>query len=376
MRKQRHLFRQEFGRLPTISELSQALELPQEKIRVFQEISSPMLSLEQPSSYDSELTLGSLIVDHNSDSTKIWEILANQELVEKLFLNLTPVEKRVIIESYLSSPPLTLNQIGQILNVSRETIRLIKKKALEKMSESLSEAPDIRRESLPLNFKNKSLKNEVIAKSNKEKDSQPKIISSSPRNEKQSTMTAKQSKILNINRQQNKMIRQLIREPEKVVEVGEKLLKSEDLSEVMAALVLMTGLKCELLLTSTNINFKTAYSIVFIDQTSPTEAPREIPTLTLAENVIKAINFIRNTIETNHLDSRTINGNYLPSVINACDRHFKKLIPNSSRKDSRYTQIHRAVYGTLATHWYCPPDVSSTDYKAYISGQEKIIEFK
>ena len=54
----------------------------------------------------------------------------------------------------------------------------------------------------------------------------------------------------------------------------------------------------------------------------------------------------------------------------------QKLIPNSSRKDSRYTQIHRAVYGTLATHWYCPPDVSSTDYKAYISGQEKMIEGK
>ncbi|MGB5768591.1 MAG: protelomerase family protein, partial [Crocosphaera sp.] len=116
----------------------------------------------------------------------------------------------------------------------------------------------------------------------------------------------------------NKTIVQLIREPETVIEVGKKLLNSEDCSEVMAALVLMTGLKCELLLTATTFDLKTAYSVVFTDPTSSEEVSREIPTLTLAENVIKAINFIRNTIDTNHLDSRTINASFLPSVINAC----------------------------------------------------------
>ncbi|MGB5593665.1 MAG: sigma-70 family RNA polymerase sigma factor, partial [Crocosphaera sp.] len=113
VRKKMAEFRQKFGRLPTISELSKALDMPPEKIRFFQEISSPMLSLEQPSFQDSELTLGSLIIDPNSEFTEVWENLANQELVEKLFLILTPVEQKVIIESYLSSPPLSLSKVGK-----------------------------------------------------------------------------------------------------------------------------------------------------------------------------------------------------------------------------------------------------------------------
>lgn len=162
----------------------------------------------------------------------------------------------------------------------------------------------------------------------------------------------------------------LIREPDKLVSVGEQLLESEEWSEVTAGLVLMTGLKCDELLKTGTLTVKAAYSVFL---TSTEELSREIPTLTLAENVIKAVKFIRNTIDTQHLESRSINASYLPSVIEACESHFKGLIPNSITKDNRYTQIYRSVYGTIATHWYCPPEIHPLDYRIYICGQEEMM---
>ncbi len=55
---------------------------------------------------------------------------------------------------------------------------------------------------------------------------------------------------------------------------------------------------------------------------------------------------------------------------------FKTLVPLSSSKDNRYIHIQRSVYGTIATHWYCPPDVSPKDYLAYIYGQEHLLKGK
>ena len=124
------------------------------------------------------------------------------------------------------------------------------------------------------------------------------------------------------------------------------------------------------------IEYKTPYSIKVIERTSSGQKVREIPTLTLADNVIKGFQFIRNTIEINHLDNRGINGNFLPSVIKICEEKFKTLVPLCSSKESRYTYIQRSIYGSIAVHWYCPADVLPIDYLAYIYGQESILEGK
>ena len=167
-----------------------------------------------------------------------------------------------------------------------------------------------------------------------------------------------------------------IKDPEEIVEVGKTLLSSEIPGEVLAGLVLMTGLKCENILSNNQIQDQTPFSIKFTELGTKEDKTREIPTLTLADDVRKAIQFVRNTLETNHLDSRGINASFLPSVIKVCEAKFKTLIPSSSSKENRYTYIQRSIYGTIATHWYCPPDVSPTDYLAYIYGQENIFSLK
>lgn len=45
-------------------------------------------------------------------------------------------------------------------------------------------------------------------------------------------------------------------------------------------------------------------------------------------------------------------------------------------KDNLYTHLFRAVYATIAVHWYCPPKVSELEYRAYIQGHFKFMEGK
>jgi hypothetical protein len=167
-----------------------------------------------------------------------------------------------------------------------------------------------------------------------------------------------------------------IKDPEQIVEVGKRLLTSSDYAEVLSGLVVMTGLKCEQLLKESIVEYKTPYSIKLTERKLSDEQIREIPTLTLASDVVKGFQLIRNTVETNHLDNRGINASFLPSVIKVCETHFKQLVPLSSKNESRYTYLQRSVYGTIAVHWYCPTNVSPIDYLAYIYGQETILEGK
>ena len=167
-----------------------------------------------------------------------------------------------------------------------------------------------------------------------------------------------------------------LKDPEQIVKVGTKLLTSPDYAEVLSGLIIMTGLKCEQLLKENIIEYKTPYSIKLTERNLSDEKVRQLPTLTLADDVVKGFQLIRNTVETNHLDTRGINASFLPSIIKVCEEKFKTLVPSSSLNESRYTYLQRSVYGTIATHWYCPPDISPIDYLAYIYGQETILEGK
>ena len=67
----------------------------------------------------------------------------------------------------------------------------------------------------------------------------------------------------------------------------------------------------------------------------------------------------------------------LKHVITQCqalpDRHFKDLIPSREGKDNLYTHIFRAVYATIAAHWYCPPTVPVLEFRAAIQGHYFIL---
>ena len=134
LRKVQFVLRQELGRSATVGELSEKLELTPEKIRLLRELKNPIVSLDKQALKEEEnSTLLNFLADPNSNLAEFLEEVANQELVEKLLGGLQPREQIVIREYYLETPSLSLNQIGQKMKVTRERVRQIKTRAVQKL---------------------------------------------------------------------------------------------------------------------------------------------------------------------------------------------------------------------------------------------------
>jgi Telomere resolvase len=100
----------------------------------------------------------------------------------------------------------------------------------------------------------------------------------------------------------------------------------------------------------------------------------EIPTLTTADRVIKALAKLRQMCPTEGLSAEQINQKYAQAVATACDRHFSNLVPHRDGRDNLFTHLFRSVYAAIATHWYAPPTVDANEYKAAIQGHYAILE--
>ncbi|NQZ65474.1 sigma-70 family RNA polymerase sigma factor [Crocosphaera sp.] len=127
--------RQKYGRSATTEEVSERLEVTPQKVRLLREIQNPILSLDQKILGEEEnSTLLSFIPDKKGNLGEFLENLGNKELVEQSLCILKPKEQRVLKEYYLGTSSLTLSEIAKNMNVSRERVRQIKKKALEKLN--------------------------------------------------------------------------------------------------------------------------------------------------------------------------------------------------------------------------------------------------
>ena len=62
------------------------------------------------------------------------------------------------------------------------------------------------------------------------------------------------------------------------------------------------------------------------------------------------------------------------AVAHKCDEHFADLVPNRTDKDNLYTHLFRAVYATIASHWFCPPLVPEIEFRAAIQGHYQILD--
>lgn len=104
----------------------------------------------------------------------------------------------------------------------------------------------------------------------------------------------------------------------------------------------------------------------------------EIPTLAPAQLIIKAIALLRNQLSSEiiNLSPRQVSGRYSRAVASKCDLHFKDLVPRRDDKDNLYTHLFRAVYATIAAHWFCPPAVPELEYRAAIQGHYQILDEK
>lgn len=128
----------ELGREPTPIEISDKTGLPMDKILAILEASREPISLETPVG-DDDSTLGDFL--ENRESVSPFEAVKNQELsdrVKGILMTLSPREEKIIRLRFGigEDAEYTLEEIGKRFNVSRERIRQIEKKALNRLRHS------------------------------------------------------------------------------------------------------------------------------------------------------------------------------------------------------------------------------------------------
>lgn len=127
---------QEMGREPTPEEISERMEMPVDKVRKVLRISKEPVSLETPIGEEEDSHLGDFIEDLSVVSPS--EAIINLNLSEqtrKVLATLTPKEEKVLRMRFGigEKSDHTLEEVGQDFDVTRERIRQIEAKALQKL---------------------------------------------------------------------------------------------------------------------------------------------------------------------------------------------------------------------------------------------------
>lgn len=128
----------ELGREPTPLEISKNTNLPMDKILSILEASREPISLETPVG-DDDSTLGDFL--ENQESQSPYDAVQTRELsgrVNEILSTLSEREEKIIRLRFGigEKAEYTLEEIGKLFNVSRERIRQIEKKALNRLRHS------------------------------------------------------------------------------------------------------------------------------------------------------------------------------------------------------------------------------------------------
>jgi RNA polymerase primary sigma factor len=135
IKKTTKLLSQEMGRKPTEEEIATRMEMTIEKLRFIAKSAQLPISLETPIGKEEDSRLGDFIEsDSETPEDQVSKNLLREDL-EKVLDSLSPRERDVLRLRYgLDDGRMkTLEEIGQIFNVTRERIRQIEAKALRKL---------------------------------------------------------------------------------------------------------------------------------------------------------------------------------------------------------------------------------------------------
>jgi RNA polymerase primary sigma factor len=129
------------GQEPSLEDLAARLGMKEEQLRQILEVAREPLSLDAPMLEDDNATLMNLITSKNNLGPE--ETLVNLTLIEeldKLLNEMNPREALILRLRYGigEEGPMTLEQIGKRLNLSRERIRQIEQQAKAKLKKRAS----------------------------------------------------------------------------------------------------------------------------------------------------------------------------------------------------------------------------------------------
>ena len=127
---------QQLGREPTPEEIAVKMHMPVEKVRSIIKAAQEPISLETPIGEEKDSHLGDFIEDKDVISpANAAAFMLLQEQIEKVLHTLNPREAEVLRLRFGigKSHPHTLEEVGNIFNVTRERVRQIEAKALKKL---------------------------------------------------------------------------------------------------------------------------------------------------------------------------------------------------------------------------------------------------
>lgn len=139
VKKQISKLEQMFERPPTVAEISDALDLPEYKVRDVMKINSKYVSMDAPISYEDDTRFVDTFVpedNSNTDEELMQESLFNE--IQRTLSSLSDKEKD-ILNLYFGigvSHELTLDEIGAKFDLTRERVRQIKERAIRRLKQN------------------------------------------------------------------------------------------------------------------------------------------------------------------------------------------------------------------------------------------------
>jgi RNA polymerase primary sigma factor len=127
---------QSLGREPTAEEIADEMEMSPERVREIIKIAQEPVSLETPIGEEEDSHLGDFIEDQDAPApAEAASFRLLKEQLEDVLNTLTPREEKVLRLRFGldDGRARTLEEVGQIFNVTRERIRQIEAKALRKL---------------------------------------------------------------------------------------------------------------------------------------------------------------------------------------------------------------------------------------------------
>ena len=128
-------FEQENERHPSVDEISEHIDLPKEKIDEAMNINGKHVSVDAPFVDGDDSSLLDILVNDSSPSADKQLLLESlRQEIQKALEGLNERE-RLVITSYfgIGQPEMTLDEIGEKYNLTRERVRQIKEKAIRRL---------------------------------------------------------------------------------------------------------------------------------------------------------------------------------------------------------------------------------------------------
>ncbi len=137
-RKVRHVERAltaELGREPSESEIAESARLPIEQIREVREGARTVASLDIPVGENQEQSLGDLLVCEELEPGEEVEAAMREESLRCAIRKLPEPERLVVMLRYgIGSDPRTIEQVMDVLDISRDRVRRLESRALAQLA--------------------------------------------------------------------------------------------------------------------------------------------------------------------------------------------------------------------------------------------------